>query len=125
MTREQEIAWAAGLFEGEGCFHVSTPRGSRSGRWPVPNAYLAMADFDPVMRFREIVGVGTLTERRFDGTRSHWRTQLMWRCSGADAAGVARLLVPLLGERRREAANEILETFATRQKSCPSCGRTY
>ncbi len=125
MTRELEIAWAAGLFEGEGCFHISRPTGDRAGRSPVPNAYLAMADFDAVRRFRSIVGVGTLTERTFDGKRAHWKTQLMWRTAGEGASTVANLLLPFLCERRHAAAHEIIQTFSERTRSCPACGRDY
>jgi hypothetical protein len=54
MASAEEIAWAAGLFEGEGCISYIRPW----GREPDIQAALAMTDEDVVRRFDEIVDRG-------------------------------------------------------------------
>src|SRR5712691_1669149 len=51
MNREVEIAWAAGLFEGEGCFTQNRGR---------PVARLTTTDVDIVVRFAEAIGWGMI-----------------------------------------------------------------
>lgn len=56
---EQEIAWAAGLFEGEGTFCAN--KAKRAGGFSFyPRAQLASTDHDVILRFQEAVGVGKI-----------------------------------------------------------------
>jgi hypothetical protein len=52
---DRDIAWAAGLFEGEGCLSFSTVRGER-----YPQAMLKTTDRDVLARFHRIVVVGAI-----------------------------------------------------------------
>src|SRR3990167_5406713 len=52
-----EIAWAAGLFEGEGCISVHRSKGRR----PQPKLNIAMTDLEPMERFAKALGVGNVT----------------------------------------------------------------
>lgn len=90
-----EVAWAAGLFEGEGSFGVTAGRGDQCALV----ASMAMVDEDVMCRFHEVVGVGFLisTERTKNGKQVfRWGTKNM-----LEALHVADLLGPWLGERRR------------------------
>ena len=58
MTRTPEdIAWAAGLFEGEGCVTISTVDGRK---YLLASVSMHPRDRDVLERFHRIVGVGTL-----------------------------------------------------------------
>jgi hypothetical protein len=95
-TRAESIAWAAGLFEGEGCITMS-------------DGYvvlqLEMTDEDIMRRFDEIVGYGRVygpysySNRR----KPYW----MWVARGDAAFGILELLAPWLGERRRACAYDL------------------
>jgi hypothetical protein len=99
LIRLIRTAWAAGLFEGEGCFYVRSRR--RVG------AQLAMTDRDVVERFAAIVGLGTL--HRKEPRRSHWQHQYVWQTQSAQPVRdlIARFW-PYLGERRRARARAVL-----------------
>lgn len=112
MNREAEIAWAAGLFEGEGTFTYS-PNHVR--------AAINMTDFEPVRRFHRIVGWGRLVEKPSHNER--WRDQLVWIVSDrAGVKAVLELLRPWLSERRIAQAENALDLQAAvtseRQRYC-------
>lgn len=89
ILHEIEVAWAAGLFEGEGSFSTSL----RNGKVATFRASLAMRDEDVVRRFHAVVGVGHV---RFDKS-GLWQ----WAAgSRSDVLHVAELLLPFLGQRR-------------------------
>lgn len=102
------VAWAAGLFEGEGCFYVKND--SRPGRKPRPVAALKMTDEDVVKLFLATVRYGTVSgphkSLSRDG-RTH-KPVWTWRCTGDDVLAVYDLLLPWLGERRRHRGMEVL-----------------
>lgn len=119
-TRE-DLAWAAGLFEGEGCISVS-------GKGPslAPSCCLGMTDEDIVRKFHRIIGKGSVLVRkpvpRADGT-GHYKAICAWRTAGFRSTQyVIALLWNWLGARRRQRAAEILTRFRTfpirRPKSC-------
>jgi hypothetical protein len=123
MTRDQQIAWAAGLFEGEGC--ITGHRG-RSAR----HVALVMADEDIVRRFAAIVRIGAV---RGDGTlrRPHHRHLWRWQADGDGGEAVLHLLLPYLGARRSARAKEMLamrtrwREHAMRLRACPQCGVNF
>lgn len=104
MATDTEIAWAAGLFEGEGTWLL------RKGKGAHPQIALQMCDRDVVERFARIVGVGReiRVERRSLRNPAHsdmWRWELT---NVRDARHLIEMLVPYLGERRRAKAEEIM-----------------
>lgn len=105
MSDPIQIAWAAGLFEGEGCIS-STPKVGTRARNRV--LALVMTDRDIVERFHRVVGgVGTFRSRRL--TNDKWKDQWEWRCTGwGEIVHVLTLLGPHLGERRSAAAAAML-----------------
>ena len=130
MTYEQEIAWAGGLFEGEGCFSASPRKYSGQGMTRVqPCADLSMVDEDVVRRFANIVGFGLV---RAKTGQNGYQPQWAWRTHGvADFERIVVLLWPFLGKRRRERAAEImLMLFENRQLGvqklrCEWCGEIF
>jgi len=101
-----DLAWAAGIFEGEGCIYQYRGRG-----YQYPRLKVGMTDEDIVRRFHEIVGCGSVTrfnspahEKR--GNKPVW----VWTAGRTeDVARVAGMLWPWLGERRRAKAVEVLD----------------
>ena len=104
------IAWAAGLFEGEGCFFINTVRKEgKSYRYPC--ATLKMTDEDVVRKFHEIVGVGKVWRK--PAARLGWKPQWDWRCHGSEETEkVFELLSPYLFSRRMLLATNVLTVKA-------------
>ena len=122
------VAWAAGLFEGEGCFYLS----QRSGR-PAPDASLGMADEDVVRRFHSVVGVGNVNVRdqaRYSGNPKV-KPQYQWRTASFEGVqAVVAMFWPFLGARRRAKARDVLRQsreltpYHSHKTECPS-GHPY
>jgi hypothetical protein len=97
---ELEIAWAAGLFEGEGCFY--------SGETDL-RAQMGLSDLDVLNRFDEIVGVGVIygpyQYQYKDGFKR--KRRWVWMATADDARVVFELLRPWLGKRRLARGREI------------------
>lgn len=106
MTTEcqcAEAAYAAGLFDGEGCISVSPyTTAEERGRFHC-DVYLGMQSLAGLELFQRVVGVGKIT-RRVD----LW----MFQASGSKAADVLQTLLPYL-RVKREAARLFLEFAAT------------
>lgn len=120
--RHLEIAWAAGLFDGEGCFSVGR------GRYGLTyaRASLTSTDRDIAERFQEAMGCGTIIVHKPGPPR---KPQYRWRTnSRADFNRVAALLRPYLCSRRAERLAEVeAETSPTRRKRRPvtTCKRGH
>lgn len=127
MPTDADIAWAAGLFEGEGCWRLSASRkdGRISGGRRYVYAQLASTDEDVVQRFRAIVGVGSIYFRK--AQRSGHKNLWTWMISDRDGfEHVAELFRPWLGERRLERLNEVLAAgHKVHECRCDFCGRKY
>lgn len=107
MNRSEDLAWAAGIFEGEGCFTViPLARGTR----PTPRAQLQMSDEDVVREFHRVVVVG---RRRTQLLPPH-KTQYVWYTTSiADFIESALLLAPYMKTRRYGRLLEVWETIPT------------
>ena len=107
--RDVDLAWLAGIFEGEGwvSFHYGSPK--HGSFW---EAGLKMTDEDVVRRFHRLIGIGQFhgpysAKPKLDGTPSKlcwtWhigtREHLLNFCS---------LLAPMMGERRAAKMNDCL-----------------
>jgi|SRR5688572_15077254 len=97
--RSEEIAWAAGLFEGEGCFSYDKTYGSC-------RMIVGSTDLDVLDKFKNIMGIGSITKDKEKPNRKPaWRWQTTNREEfdyGSD------LLRPWLGVRRTARLNEII-----------------
>lgn len=103
MSNNEEIAWAAGLFEGEGCFTAQKSYGGRKQA----RCILAMIDSETVYRFHEIVEVGTICTLKREKYGQRDLTQ--WAACGTEKFKyIFEMFKPYLSARRTARANEIL-----------------
>lgn len=110
ISRER-LAWAGGLFEGEGSFSFA-----RRGAYYSIVAELGMTDEDRVRQFHEIVRVGNVTRHvSTDPKRSHHKPVYVWKTASFEGTqAVIALLWSWLGPRRRQRATEILKDYKTK-----------
>ena len=106
MLSESDIAYIAGLFDGEGSIHIKrgienkkkhTGKGRRISNSMRISMEITMTDESVLRWLLEVLGVGTLNRkprkgRRKDGTK--YLMQYRWRCTFRDAYYVCRLLWP-------------------------------
>ena len=99
-----DIAWAAGLFEGEGW--ISSWRKQPNLRC----IGIEMTDEDVMERFMKVVNYGRLMPKLYDSGKTGYR----WQTSKHTVvAHVLKLFLPYLGTRRSERANEVLRHYET------------
>ncbi len=124
---DADIAWAAGLFEGEGCFYVGNPKGPDGKRRARPQMNISMCDEDVLVRFKAIVGGGHLLKLKYRKSEAHrplwkWQTQ-----SRGEIARIGELFRPWLGVRRLKRFDEVL--MMARQendpRTCTYCGSSF
>lgn len=107
----RELAWAAGLFEGEGC--ITTRDNGKSGK-RYARLTLNMTDEDSVRRFFRAVGVGNVTLYNPPAIQKSGR-KMQWGWRTGRHEHVQHVLAVLwfgLGTRRRERAAEMLQGCA-------------
>jgi hypothetical protein len=102
--RPEDIAWAAGLFEGEGCISVRNPKNAYPGYIVV----LHMSDRDVVERLNSLFparnGVIDCGPRK-----KGYKTQFRWSLTSKHlVAGFLAEVLPYLGERRAAKAADAL-----------------
>lgn len=119
MASDLLIAWAAGLFEGEGTIVAGGKRERRVG------LALVMTDEDVVRRFGGVVGFGHVTGPYDRGHKPTWH----WHCRSArDVEAVLGQLLPYLGARRTAKALEALaiaSTIGPRWQDRTHCKRNH
>lgn len=102
-----DIAWAAGLFEGEGSITFNDQPRS------MPKLALMTTDRDVVERFLDVVGCGAIhpssvKRNRLAGYKPAWS----WTVHGLPAWAVYQQLRPYLGERRQARGDEVFSSLS-------------
>ena len=97
-----EVAWAAGIFEGEGSFYLQ--RNKSSSRAPIVILKVLMADEDIIKRLPAATGVGHTGGPFYDQRNEAYKPMWQWITYGSNAYAVVRLFWSWLGQRRREQA---------------------
>ena len=106
MLSESDIAYIAGLFDGEGSIHIKrgienkkkhTGKGRRISNSMRISMEITMTDESVLRWLHEVLGVGTLNRkprkgRRKDGTK--YLMQYRWRCTFRHAYYVCMVLFP-------------------------------
>ena len=106
MLSESDIAYIAGLFDGEGSIQIKrgienkkkhSGKGRRISNSMRISMEITMTDESVLRWLHEVLGVGTLNKKprkgkRKDGTK--YLMQYRWRCTFRDAYYVCRLLWP-------------------------------
>jgi hypothetical protein len=98
-----EIAWLAGLLEGEGSFMPGPPSNPR-----MPIICLVMNDADVMARVGRLLGRKVLLLRR---RSEHWQQSYQLRVQGAKAVSWMTLLRPLMGSRRQAQIDRALACY--------------
>ena len=125
MLSESDIAYIAGLFDGEGSIHIKRgienkkKHNNKPGR-RVSNSMrismeITMTDESVLRWLHEVLGVGTLNRkprkgRRKDGTK--YLMQYRWRCTFRDAYYVCRLLWPY-AHTKLPKIQQVIEHYAS------------
>jgi len=117
---EVDLAWLAGILEGEGSFMAQhVPADGHQGPRIRVRVSLSMTDEDVVARVCDIVGLGRV--RPAKGQRAHYKDLYAWTITAMDpVAALLRLLRPYMGERRRRQIDAclaaVVEATPTRRK---------
>ena len=102
--RDEQLAWAAGLFDGEGTTSVSGP-------WDTPQVTVPQSGSalpEVLVRYQLIVGCGSvLGPELARERRPRWTVQ----SSGPKAIRVLEALWPYLGPIKRQQAHAALEKY--------------
>lgn len=107
MSTEVEIAWAAGLFEGEGCITAST---RSDGYVKYVSIQLVMCDLDVVMKFARIVGIENV--KTYAGvTKNRKQRHYVQTNKISEVERIFWMLAPHLGERRLKRGAELLVAY--------------
>lgn len=93
VPRSEDLAWAAGFFDGEGCI-------STNGKGIV-RIQVTQNRIEPLLRFREIVQVGSIQKPRGNGVMD-------WTVAGKKAKLVLHELWPYLSLPKREQAVRVV-----------------
>lgn len=102
MNRE-DLAWVAGVFEGEGCFSFHEKSRAIS-------ACISMTDLDVIETVKSIIGLGTIVSVK--PGKVGWKPQWKWAVNSfEDVQAVAAMLWPWLKSRRRVKIKSVLKGF--------------
>lgn len=112
---DTDIAWLAGLMEGEGWFRLAVYK-KQPKRRPQVEVGLKMTDLDVVQNAVAIIGstrpIKPCKKPTGDAGRGRsfdrWSPQFEWRVYGAQAERVMRLVRPYMGQRRGARIDQIL-----------------
>ena len=125
MLSESDIAYIAGLFDGEGSIHIKRgienkkkhngKPGHRVSNSMRISMEITMTDESVLRWLHEVLGVGTLNRkprkgRRKDGTK--YLMQYRWRCTFRDAYYVCRLLWPY-AHTKLPKIQQVIEHYAS------------
>ena len=100
MPSDTNLAYIAGLFDGEGCvsykqYDRKRPHNKRAyPTWSI-RLEISMTDQSVLKWIHEILKVGTVNPKRYKTKDTlGWKKQWRWRCQHREAYYVARLLWP-------------------------------
>lgn len=107
-----DLAWLAGLLEGEGTFVVHhEPARERRRASVVIRIAVHMTDRDVVERVRDIVGLGTVLRR--PPSKPHHKETFRWAISAkAPTLKLMQTLRPHMGERRAAQIDRCIQAVA-------------
>ena len=98
----KDIAWTAGLLEGEGSFFTKTNSS-------IPIVICEMTDLDVLERLESIWGgkIYVMTKRQ-----EHWKQSWRWQISNIYAVALMEFIKPDMSVRRQEKITQVVGTWA-------------
>jgi hypothetical protein len=123
MIRSEDIAYLAGLFDGEGSIYFAKRiekkkkhkgKGYRTSMSQRISMEVTMTDESVIRWMHEVLGVGTVVRKPRKGLRKDGTKYLMqwkWRCTFRDAFYVCRLLWPY-AHTKLPKINQIIEHYS-------------
>lgn len=99
MLSTVQLAWAAGVLEGEGCFYcppLNTSRGIA--------LIVEMTDYDVMVKLYNLFGVGIISKVKRKTVNG--KDTMRWSASGGHAMSIMYTVYPFMGERRQEKIRE-------------------
>lgn len=116
---EKEIAWVAGLFEGEGCVTINY---HRKNGLPYVRVSLGMTDADVIEKLHQIVGAGTIDYNKVRPNRT--KRMICWRLGKRyETLNFLSAIAPEMGIRRRAKIEEAITIIVEQMKPihCLGC----
>ena len=101
---EIEIAWLAGILEGEGCFDIYENNYNKN----YPRLRIEMCDKDVLDRIKSIIDGGGEVIEHDRGNPKHNKTYSYSLSSKNKLKEVLTDILPYMGERRKEKIEELL-----------------
>ena len=124
MIAQTDIAYIAGLFDGEGSIHYRrgpekkkkhNGEGHRISNSMRISMEISMTDHSVLIWLHEVLGVGTLTPKKVKGRRkdgTKYLNQYRWRCTFRDAYQVCLLIWPFAHVKLPK-IQQIIEHYAS------------
>ena len=124
MIGQTDIAYIAGLFDGEGSIHFRrgpekkkkhNGEGHRISNSMRISMEITMTDHSVLIWVHEVLGVGTLTPKKVKGRRkdgTKYLNQYRWRCTFRDAYQVCLLIWPFAHVKLPK-IQQIIEHYAS------------
>jgi len=124
MIAQTDIAYIAGLFDGEGSIHYKrgpekkkkhNGTGHRISNSMRISMEITMTDHSVLIWVHEVLGVGTLTPKKVKGRRkdgTKYLNQYRWRCTFRDAYQVCLLIWPFAHVKLPK-IQQIIEHYAS------------
>ena len=124
MIAQTDIAYIAGLFDGEGSIHYRrgpekkkkhNGEGHRISNSMRISMEITMTDHSVLIWLHEVLGVGTLTPKKVKGRRkdgTKYLNQYRWRCTFRDAYQVCLLIWPFAHVKLPK-IQQIIEHYAS------------
>jgi predicted DNA-binding protein (UPF0251 family) len=111
MWTREDLAWAAGLIEGEGCIFARTPGPNRKTQGRNFFVTVAMTDEDVIRKLHGVLKVGTVTGPYFS-KQPRRKPRWAWQTNTFEAGqAVAAAIWPWLCSRRRARIKEALAIY--------------
>ena len=120
MTTIAEIAWTAGIVEGEGCIICKEYAKKDGTSFKTVRLAIEMTDLDVLLRVQKILGPKATLRKRTPGCvvqNPHWRDRYILQIAGTPLIEWLFTIYPLLGERRRVAVRQAVALWMTMHQS--------
>ena len=95
--REQEVIWAAGFFDGEGCVSIAKPRKGMPWRYEL-RLFVAQVKLQPLLVFERLWGGTVAAYNRKSQEHIH-----QWQTSARQAAKALEEMLPFLQVKTEQA----------------------